>query len=823
MKHTRLNRLMAVFVTLALALQGIMPAVAYAEQRKVEVENHTLSAGQTKLLTNIFIDDVDAPTPGTTLDNRASVTASEGASWEIPVLWVRDDLHIDKDIADKGHTYLPVLAFFVPQDYALADDAVTVTLSDSLTSLFGTQETISVYDASTGITYIMPASLKDLFAQAASTSATSTPNEGQGNEQEDEQRSEQRNTQKPTEQDNDVEGLGGYGTIVEVYCAQTARDVLSDEDLQWLIELIIDYLEPQAVELLLDSFPAFREAANNGEIGKQIGLYIYYVKGDKDGIPEHESENSALAYVYGDGKRVNGKLTYGYLLAVDVDDLIKRDASGKPIRDAKTGLYTLVREGPAMVTLRNTIVHEMFHAFMDDYNRTGMAGATNLQDVELDANNRFASEALYNRWMSLRYPTWFREGTASAVENVYAFRYGAFQVFRRQQDANGNYGAGDLDRTFTPQRIFDNYLNAQNKNGTYLYYELEWSRGGTQPNGEPINPALSRYVTGYLATLYLSELAARYNGNYAPAASSVQIVNGVTTVDSNKLRNGLNSMLKWMHDGSTLDQVISMISPKGADGKPIYTDTKSFEDQFIRGVKRANSTRYDADMESLNFVNTFLNYMLYLDEPLPNDEAPNGSILFDFNKRFDAPIDPNKKSSSEYFKIVESNTVVPSTVKNDTANIGGGKSNPDQATANSQTPQTAQAAKDDAPPMAAKTDDGNGSAAAGKDATEGAATDNAATEDPASTSGTTENGATTEEAPGTDATNSEPAAIGDDDTDATAAEDAAPADAPVPENPDPAGDDGADTGAAEDAAPADAPVPEDPEPETSAEGQAALL
>ena len=86
---------------------------------------------------------------------------------------------------------------------------------------------------------------------------------------------------------------------MEIHCAQTAREALSDEELEWFIDLIANRLEPQAVELLLQSFPAFRQAANNGEIGKRISLYIYYESGDKDGKLEHEIASEALAYVLG--------------------------------------------------------------------------------------------------------------------------------------------------------------------------------------------------------------------------------------------------------------------------------------------------------------------------------------------------------------------------------------------------------------------------------------------------------------------------------------------------------------------------------------------
>ena len=172
--------------------------------------------------------------------------------------------------AEQDRTYLPVLAFFVPDDYALEGSSLTVVLSDELTALFDAEEVISVYSEETGITYILPASLKSLFVRAASAPYTEE------------------------QEDSEV----AQPTLVDIYCAQTARDALSDDDLMWLIDLIVNRLEPQAVNLLLDKFPAFRAAAEKGEIGTRIGLYIYYEKGDKDGDPVHDGlSDEALAYV----------------------------------------------------------------------------------------------------------------------------------------------------------------------------------------------------------------------------------------------------------------------------------------------------------------------------------------------------------------------------------------------------------------------------------------------------------------------------------------------------------------------------------------------
>ena len=57
-------------------------------------------------------------------------------------------------------------------------------------------------------------------------------------------------------------------------------------------------------------------------------------------------------------------------------------------------------------------------------------------------------------------------------------------------------------------------------------------------------------------------------------------------------------------------------------------------------------------------------------------------------------IDENKKESSDYLQIINSNDMIPSTVKSDTAGIGAGKSNPDTVKATSTDASKAAAAAD---------------------------------------------------------------------------------------------------------------------------------
>lgn len=676
MKQTRLNKLLATSVTLALTLQGILPFVALATERTVELDNHTTQTDQTMDLHDITIDGVDMPTAGIALDQNAVVVAENDANWEIPVMWVRNDFQIDSDMADEGQTYLPVLAFFVPQGYALAEDGFTVTLSDSLSKLFGTYEIISVYDAATGITYILPASLRDLFAKAQHEEASPQPAIEEMVAQTETAIAQADLPVAAPERhatSDMAHEVGNERALVEVHCAQTARNALSDEDLEWFVELIIDHLEPQAVNLLLDKFPAFDAAAMCGEIGTEISLYVFYQTGDEDGIEEHKDTDDTLAYVTARAKETDGELKYCYMLAVNVDSLLKKNDDGNPIRNPSNGQCSIIREGQAMETFQNTIVRELFQTLMHDYNRAGMAGATNLDDLRTDAKGDLISEEAEKRYLALRFPSWFIEGSASAVEQVYTYRNQAFQDLRRLQGDDGRFGTGELNSTYTTALLIDTYVGGYFNDGRFMYNDIGFSEGGKDSDGGTIDTERSNYVTGYLATLYLCELASRYVYNNE---SSVKVVDGVTTVDSNRLRGGLDNLLKWMHEGNTLDFLIATISPNDSNGKPLYKDAASFEDLFIKG-EQGSDGMYRGDSESLSFVTTLLNYLLYLDNNLPEGEHPTGSILEDFSKRYTTPLDQNKQDSSEYLKIIDSNELIPSTVKSDTAEIGCGKSIPD--------------------------------------------------------------------------------------------------------------------------------------------------
>ncbi len=647
---SRVKKILSFVLTLALVLPALSPTLAWAAESEVEVENHTLSQGQ-KVVSGLTIDDVDEPKAGEPLDDKAVVRTSEEDTWEIPVLWVSDDLELATQ-AQEGSTYLPALAFFVPQDYALAGDNVTITLSESLTKLFAGKEVISVYDAATGITYILPASLRNFFVPESQ-------NQGLA---------EEAAYEATTAEESNT---GDARSLIDIYCAQTARDALTDDDLEYLLDLVLTKLQPQAVELLLEKFPAFRAAADQGQIGREIGLYVYYEKGDSDGKPEHQVDSpNALAYVFGDAFKDGDEVKYGYMIAIDTASLVQMDEDGNPVRNPNTGKYVLLRDGDAMRTFENTMVHELFHALMDDYNRTGMVGAFDIHNAVTNDDGSFPTKELEELYNKIHYPRWFIEGTASSVENDYTFRHDIFQLLRADPSLEGGY---DNESGAFGRRLLANYVS-----GTYdgkdAYFDLGFA-GDRDADGNEVDGDNSRYVSGYLAVLYLGELAARQT-----QGSSVSTDNGRLYISSETIRMGLNDILERMHNGETLDEVINSISPTDESGKKLYADTDDFEDKFIKGVgleKEGEGTIYLGDLgdsASYAFVSTFLDYMLELERQEGRQYLPTGSILFDFEEDYNTPLDNEKESTSDLLQIVESNELVESTVPNEVALAGGGKS-----------------------------------------------------------------------------------------------------------------------------------------------------
>lgn len=723
----------------------------------------------------------DESSKGLELDDEATVISEEGVSWEIPVFWVRDNKELVRT-GQPGKDCMPVLAFYVPEEYAVKNEeekaGFEVTLDEYLTGLFETAGgAVCFYEPKTKITYILaagtefdvlnteegklpaepipglpeelrkptdgsydnPSSKKgsglseeqdegeesgrpdssggdtpglseepskaepsgDEEDSGKTDSPAGTKDPGQTDSSEDSAASDGKQEENSegsaetgeeqssggsaetgetetsdgtgnTEEDQTSVGSGETADSSEekealtreqllAHCSNSAIRKIDEDELAELVDLVINSIVPQAVSLLKTKFPAFSEAAEEGGLGEEIGLYVYRLYGEYDGVKAHsQASASSLAYVeYDISRNEEGEAELSYILGLNTYYFLSRGEDGKEHIDTS---------GQASADLDNTILHELLHAFMMDYNRTGSIGTADPEDYFKSVKVLERAQEVY------AFPTWFVEGMASSVENVYQYRYEYFQLLRYAGEGviGDRYGQEDFLKTYlTNTFIMTDGSEYEDS------YDLE--------NSE--DSASSAYVTGYLADLYLGQMAAEYEN-----AGSAIIVdeNGNKKVSSETIRTGLNSILKRLHEGESLDEIIRSIS----GGR--YQDTDDFEKKFIKGEGGAG------DQDSLAFCVDFLNYMQDVAEN--NEKIPNGSILFDFDEDFTTPIDRSVRMDEDNYQIVDSSDYVASTVNPGTPYTDGGKSDASGTAGESsgKSLSTSQAAKESSEDTAAE-------------------------------------------------------------------------------------------------------------------------
>ena len=642
---------------------GAQTAAEAAELREMnlKVTNRTTGRPGAMTVKEPVVSDIEAPEAGKRLDDKALVTTAEKEQWEVPVLWVSsygqvisgaaNDSQAISNTAVLGQKYLPVIAYVVPENYTIADtdgSAGTYMLkfTKEVTKLFGDSPVITIYDNNTGITYLLPASLKNLFAAKAKDSSAA------GSYCTDENDCNCNPNAVSDAYDEGDGEIGGYGDgenqteeepaetelqkLVRIHCNDAAKKVFSQGDLEFFADLIINKLQPQAINLLLASFPSFRQEAENGRIGKNVGLEIDY---------DPDSTYYGYATNYSDIE--DGSLSY--FVSINTAMLVKDKKAANPV---------VTKEGANIIELANTMVHEFFHVFMYDFNRTGMTGMTT--PTEPTKVNGKETDKYYQ----VRFPKWFIEGTASAVEHNWRGRPDEFIVLRREFSENIQYRPF-YDRDIVLKRYVLGYDQKQDDGSikNYYTYDLECANGYDK-DGHQVDTVGSHYTAGYLATLYLSELSAR---SHPQIGTSIrQTESGGIAFNNVALKYGLDNILARIHNGESLDSVIKDIS----GGR--YQSSDDFEAKFIKGP--LTEGYYYGDSDSINFSVDFMNYMLSISRTEGRDNVANGSILFDFEQDFGIPIDPYKNDTTNTLAVYPYMRYVYSTVNPEFAYTSGGKS-----------------------------------------------------------------------------------------------------------------------------------------------------
>ena len=380
---------------------------------------------------------------------------------------------------------------------------------------------------------------------------------------------------------------------VLTYCSKSAIDHLGYDNMAMLYNLISDDILPQVVSQLTTAFPTFIETDGGKAIGERIGLVIYTSE-----FPDSvASSKESLAYVSGFPL---GTENYICMLGVNALTLFEKDT--------ETGTYTFKESERA--NLENTVIHEMMHAFMNDYVRAG-----NTTDK---TNN---------------YPGWFCEGIASAVENVYTFRYDQYSKIYGYNSGNGESAEVSTDDLL---KFYKEYSEVYPVGDGPTHVP---DIGTSDDDGNRI----SAYTMGYLATLYLSYLA------------QADDPTDYSSFSAEEFRTGLNTIFSLLHSGHTLDEVISSISGG------MYENTDDFTAKFVKG-ENGDGTNGEGESVtaevSLGFCVSYLNYLGEVTTQLQKTDSnatANGSILLPLDTAEKSPIQAQApegaKENQQYFNI----------------------------------------------------------------------------------------------------------------------------------------------------------------------------
>ena len=586
-----------------------------------------LANGELTFLSTFTITDLDAPKHGQMLDSIATVISDNGLSWEIPVLWVNregDLVKIAIEINDEVRSY-PIFVFYLPDGYSLMfgdNTSFNISMPDFVCRLINTNGVATLSNPNRGITYITPmlpghsklvANTPTGYYETSSEGSDSenvVPYDFPGEEGDDCPSTPSGSRQQYRDYNPDINEEEAK-QIAEQHSDQNAIDELGEDNIAWFVSYIKDIIEPEAVNILLQKFPAYKAAADSGELGKDLGCYIYY-----------DDVDLAIASI---GWNLDDD-DLGYKLSANGYYFYKYDSySGTTKTDVDF-------DDDANIYLDRTMVHEVMHVMMDDYTRAGMTG---LMYDESDGEINWGNDN--------RFPKWFIEGIATAVGSPYQHW------------------------VFSFRRYYDYYTDKSYNSDTIKYiYENDSTMHLSYSDGGVSDTRVASYMNGWLATVYLGALASKtYDGNVAMADKE----DDTATFNSQYVLNGLNHILEELHSGKSLDNVIREISTDGTNNI-IYDGTDDFTDKFIATTNNAIG---DDDEASLEFCTKFLNYLETVSDDA-NETYANGSVLVDFTDTTELLLSADLlKNMPEVYVLADTSDYTKSTADEKTAYASGGK------------------------------------------------------------------------------------------------------------------------------------------------------
>ena len=382
-------------------------------------------------------------------------------------------------------------------------------------------------------------------------------------------------------------------------CEDRACLYIRQDDLEELLNDIVNVIQPHAVNLIKDNFPAF-QAAGERELGRELGLRICYTSKDA----------AAKTFNRGSGSEYRYSVEYYadcFESGRDEDHAIVLELDSKESREA----------------LAITVLHENVHVFMNDFTRLGMKQDTAAERIieQDDAGNYsvryvlpgyepMTMDEFSDYEMKYRaYPVWFIEGTAQLIAGFY--QDGNSKVFfdraGKKEDGRILYTkerikaqyAEEIETLYTDQTIMDN----DNRN----------------------------YCYGPLAVMYL--LGRNLESSGKPSALKYTDDGTLTDIDVAELRNSMSDIFQLLHSEKTLDEIIKDV---------LGEDCETFERMFIVGEEAGNT--------SLDFCTDVLNYLETASQKI--GERASGSILQEFDKPYADLWIFDENETSDYYNYV---------------------------------------------------------------------------------------------------------------------------------------------------------------------------
>lgn len=650
-------RLLALLLSFVFLFSNLASVCAFAANDAVFDAVERDESGNIAL-TGLSLTDVEEPREGIALDDRAKITTDQGISWEIPVLWV-DPAGNPVETFSEETTCFPIFVVYVPTGYSIktsaADGSFAIYLPEFVKNLYGDRDgSLFVSDPALGFLCITPVPLKfdlstrfsnqapDSFAVPLNEKKDSTDQQYPEDSDDDSSDSQDPHRDRVEPDDPNKDPADELPYLVRIHCDKSAIEMYDAEFLNEFVTLLRYTIIPQAAKLLEESFPkSFGSATPDKEIGTQIGLNIYYNTTDFSGREEDWSGGSAFL----DGKNSSSTATYMYTFLVNTGAIFITDSGGGEniIQQDDNGKWTLVEGGRK--ALENIILHELFHAYMYDYNHTGMSTSAKTGDL---------------------FPFWFTEGTASSVQNVFQSRVTFFRYLQVDNVRDTWAYKMDYDTEHVLSRYLDTVLHGPTQDYT-ICNDIE------QTLNEDL--ASANYVSGYLASVYLAGLAGVKYCDYT-SEDLHDTQNNIYNMEV--IRAGMEEILYQLHNNKSLDTIISEIS----DGA--YNDTDDFTKRFVKGIQDEQGV-YQGDQSSLQFVADYLNFL-----EDSTTMQPNGAILRQ-EQGYVSPL-TDEVVKSTFFNVVDSRTYVPSTADYYTALDTAGKSTTTGLGSNSTENGTAMAA-----------------------------------------------------------------------------------------------------------------------------------